>query len=117
MDGFQHLLYVVLDFFRDGFERVNAILGLLIAIYSAYRMTDWKRLWAAALGAVLIHIIATILVPVIDHDAPFRLLPLVDIGFWQTVLALYLGYIIAIAAFFYVKTNVLQSGGAHASSH
>src|SRR5665213_2650157 len=85
--------------------------------FSAYWMTDWKRLWAAALGAVMIHIIATILVPVIDHDAPFRLLPLVDIGFWQTVLALYLGYIIAIAAFFYVKTNVLQSGGAHASSH
>ena len=119
MGGFEHLLYVILDFFREGFARVNAILGLLIAIYSAYNMTDWRRLWAAALGAVLLHIIAVVLVPVIDHNAPFRLPDLVDLDFWRATLALYLGYIVAIAAFFFVKTNVMAaaSGGGHAEEH
>lgn len=117
MDGFQHLLYIILDFFRVGFAHVNAMLGLLIAIYSAYRMSDWKQLWPLALGAVLIHIIAMILVPMIDHDAPFRLPPLLDTGFWKFLVALYLGYVVAIAAFFFVKTNVMKAGGGHAAAH
>lgn len=117
MDGFQHLLNVVLAFFRDGFQHVNAMLGLLIAIYSAYRMSDWKQLWPIALGAVLIHIIAMILVPMIDHDAPFRLPPLLDTNFWKFLIALYLGYVVAISAFFFVKTNVMKAGGGHAAAH
>lgn len=111
MDGFQHFLDVILDFFRDGFAHVNAMLGLLIALYSAYRMSEWTNLWKLALGAVLIHIIAMILIPMIDHDAPFRLPPLLDVEYWKFLFALFLGYIVAIAAFFFVKTNVLKGGG------
>ncbi len=104
----------VLDFFRAGFAHVNAMLGLLIALYSAWRMPDWRELWKLALGAVLIHIIAMVLVPMIDHDAPFRLPPLLNLSFWQFALALYLGYIVAIAALFFVKSNVLGGSSAHA---
>jgi hypothetical protein len=111
MDGFQHLLDIIIGFFRDGFAHVNAMLGLLIALYSAYRLSEWKDLWKLALGAVLIHVIASVLVPMIDHDAPFRLPPLLDIEFWKYAFALFLGYIVAIAAFFFVKTNVLKGGG------
>jgi hypothetical protein len=56
-----------------------------------------------------------VLVPMIDHDAPFRLPPLLDLSFWQFGLALYLGYIVAIAALFFVKANVL--GGSSAPAH
>ena len=101
MDGFQHVLDLIIAFFRDGFAHVNAVLGLLIAIYSAYRMHEWKDLWKLSLVAVLIHIIAMVLVPMIDHDAPFRLPPLLEASFLQSVIALYLGYIVAIAAFFF----------------
>jgi hypothetical protein len=111
MDGFQHLLDVIIAFFRDGFQHVNAVLGLLIAIYSAYRLHEWKELWNLALTAVLIHIIAMVLIPVIDHDAPFRLPPLLDTEYWKFLFALFLGYLVAIAAFFFVKTNVLRGGG------
>ncbi|MGH6870592.1 MAG: hypothetical protein ACREHE_03715 [Rhizomicrobium sp.] len=113
MDGFQHLLDVIIAFFRDGFAHVNAVLGLLIAVYSAYRMHDWKELWKIALAAVVLHILAAILVPVIDHDAPFRLPPLLDSDFWKSLFALYLGYLVAISAFFFVKTSVLKGGGGH----
>jgi hypothetical protein len=108
----------ILDFFRAGFAQVNATLGLLIALYSAWRLSDWKQLWAISLGAVLIHIIAMILVPMIDHNAPLHLPALLDLGFWKFVLALYLGYVVAIAALFFVKTNVLKSaGGGSAHAH
>lgn len=115
-DG-MHYLNWILDFFRQGFAHVNAMLGLLIALYSAWRMSDWKDLWKLALGAVLIHIIAMVLVPMIDHDAPFRLPPLLEVSFWQFVVALYLGYIVAVAALFFVKTNVFKGGGASAHAH
>jgi hypothetical protein len=41
------------------------------------------------------------------------------VGFWRFVVALYLGYVVVIAALFFVKTNVLKGagGGAHAAHH
>ncbi|MGN6148790.1 MAG: hypothetical protein ACTHPD_09650 [Rhizomicrobium sp.] len=117
-DGMYYLDWI-LDFFRAGFAQVNATLGLLIALYSAWRLADWKQLWTVSLGAVLVHIIAMILVPMIDHNAPLHLPPLLDVGFWRFVAALYLGYVVVIAALFFVKTNVLKGagGGAHAAHH
>src|SRR5437868_2290247 len=56
-DAMYYIQWIV-DFFREGFAQVNAVLGLLIAIYFAYRMPEWKRLWTVALAAVLTHIIA-----------------------------------------------------------
>ncbi|MBS0276331.1 MAG: hypothetical protein JSR81_01810 [Proteobacteria bacterium] len=117
-DGMYYLDWI-LDFFRAGFAQVNATLGLLIALYSAWRLSDWRQLWAMSLGAVLIHIIAMVLVPMIDHNAPLRLPALLDVSFWKFVVALYLGYVVIIAALFFVKTNVLKGagGGAHAAHH
>jgi glycopeptide antibiotics resistance protein len=117
MHDVMYYLNWILDFFREGFAQVNAVLGLLIAVYFAYRMPEWSRLWAVALGAVLAHIIASILIPVIDHNAPFRLPPLLEASFLQSVIALYLGYIVAITAFFFVKQNVLASRGGKAHAH
>ena len=117
-DGMYYIDWI-LDFFRAGFAQVNATLGLLIALYSAWRLSEWKELWTAALGAIVIHIIAMILVPMIDHNAPLHLPPLLDTGFWRFVVALYLGYVVAIAALFFVKTNVLKGadGGGDAHAH
>lgn len=117
MHDSMYYLNWVMDFFRAGFAHVNAMLGLLIALYSAWRMADWKDLWKLALGAVLIHVIAMVLVPMIDHDAPFRLPPLLEVGFWQFLVALYLGYLVAIAALFFVKTTVFKGSGGEAHAH
>lgn len=117
MHDAMYYLNWILDFFRQGFAQVNAVLGLLIAIYFAYRMSEWKRLWQIALAAVLTHIIATVLIPVIDHGASFRLPPLLELSFLQGLIALYLGYLVAIAVFFFVKTNVLAGAGGKAHAH
>ncbi len=117
MHDVMYYVHWVLDFFREGFAQVNAVLGLLIAIYFAYRMPEWKKLWAVALGAVLTHVIASILIPVIDHGASARLPPLLEESFLQSVFALYLGYLVAIAVFFFVKQNVLSGSGGKAHAH
>jgi hypothetical protein len=107
----------ILDFFRDGFAQVNAVLGLLIAIYFAYKMSEWKRIWTVALGAVLTHVIASVMIPVIDHGASFRLPPVLEVSFLQSLIALYLGYLVVIAVFFFVKQNVLSGSGGKAHAH
>jgi hypothetical protein len=118
MHDVMYYLHQTLDFFREGFQQVNAVLGILVAIYFAYRMSEWRTLWSVAIAAVLTHIIALILVPVIDHGAAFRLPPLLEESFLRNVLTLYLGYLIAIAVFFFVKMNVLaNAGGGKAHAH
>jgi len=111
MDQVTHYLNEALDFFRTGFQHVNAILGLIIALFAAFRLADWKGLWEVALAATLVHIVAVVLVPVIDHNAPFQLPPLVTLGFWRDAAALYVGYLIVIAVFFFLRTRLLKGGG------
>ena len=111
-----HYVHVIIDFFRDGFRegfaRVNAVLGIIIAIVAAYMMSEWKRIWAITLGATIIHLLAEVMLPVLANHESFRLPPdLLELSYWRTALALYLGYLIVIAIFFFIKTRVLPKGG------
>ena len=99
---------------RGGFDGVNQVTGLLIAIIAALLMTAWSRLWATALGAALVHVAIGVLRPVLDGGA-FVLPNLLTLGFWMSVLALFLGYAIVIAVFFFIKT--LFTGGARHAKH
>jgi len=111
MDQITHYLNEGLDFLRVGFAHVNAILGLIIALFASFSLSSWKKLWEIALAATLVHIVALVLIPVVDHNAPFRLPPIVDGAFWRDTLALYLGYVIIIALFFFVRSRLLKGGG------
>jgi hypothetical protein len=117
MHDFNYYLHVIIDFFRDGFHegfaRVNAVLGLIIAIIAAYMMPAWKRIWATALGATVAHLFAVWALPILDNRAAFRLPPeLLELSYWRTALALYFGYLVIIAIFFFVKVQILPKGGA-----
>ena len=112
MDQVTHYLNEALDFLRVGFDHVNAVLGLIIALFATFKLSTWQRLWEIALAATLVHIVAIVLIPVVDHNAPFQLPPLVTLGFWRDALALYVGYVIVIAVFFFLKTKLLKGGGS-----
>lgn len=99
---------------QGGFDGVNQVMGLLIAIIAALLMPAWSRLWATALGAAFVHILIGVLRPVLDGGS-FALPPLLTLSFWMTVLALFLGYAIVIAVFFLVKS--LFTGGGHKRAH
>ena len=111
MTQFLHYLNEALDFFREGFFHVNATLGLIIALFSAFRLSNWRGLWEIALAATLIHIVAVVLVPFVDHNAPIHLPIIVDLGFWRDTAAIYIGYVIIIATFFFIRTRLLRSSG------
>ena len=99
---------------RGGFDGVNQVTGLLVAVIAALLMADWSRLWATALAAAAAHVLIGVVRPVLD-GAPFVLPDLLTLGFWMTVLALFLGYAIVIAVFFFIKT--LFTGGARHAKH
>lgn len=99
----------------SGFDGVNQIAGLIIAgVFGLFLMGAWRGLWSAALGAVLVHTIVEVLRPMLDGGA-FALPPLTELSFWITRFALFLGYAIVIAVFFFIKT--LVSGGGHRRAH
>ena len=108
MDQFHYYFNEALAFFREGFLHVNATLGLIIALFAAFRLSNWRGLWEIALAATLVHIVAVVLIPFVDHNAPIRLPFIVDLAFWRDTAAIYLGYAIIIAAFFFIRTRLLR---------
>jgi hypothetical protein len=113
MDQVLHFLDGVLMLFRSGFNQVNAYLGLIIALIAAFQLASWKKLWEIALAATAFHIVALMLAPAIDHGAAIRLPALLEPGFWRNLLAIYVGYVILIALFFFLRTRLLKPAAAH----
>ena len=110
-DSIGAILGGVFGLAQGGFDGVNQVMGLLIAVIAALLMPAWNRLWATALGAALVHIAIGVLRPVLDGGA-FVLPDLLTLTFWMGVLALFLGYAIVIGVFFLIKS--LFTGGGHA---
>ena len=99
---------------QGGFDGVNQVMGLLIAVIAALLMPAWSRLWASALGAALVHVAVGVIRPMLDGGA--MVLPdLLSLTFWMGVLALFLGYAIVIAVFFLIKS--LVTGGGRRARH
>ena len=101
---------------QGGFDGVNQVMGLLIAVIAALLMTAWSRLWATALGAALVHVAIGVLRPVLDGGA-FVLPNVLTLGFWMSVLALFLGYAIVISVFFLIKSLVTGGVGHRRHAH
>jgi hypothetical protein len=101
---------VLMDFFKAGFAQVNYTLAVVIALYWAWRMPEWSAIVATAIGAVLMHLVAIVLAPVVDHNGPLHLPAYQDAGFWRFVAALFLGYTVVIGVLFLLKSLVLNRG-------
>ena len=113
MEQLHHFINIIWDFLREGFNNVNAVEGLVIAVIAAIVAPAWDRIWAVALGATLVNLIADVLIPVIARHASFHLPPLLEFDFWRTALSLYVGYLIVIAVLMFIK-RLFLSPPAHA---
>ncbi|HEY0300053.1 MAG TPA: hypothetical protein VGC36_01900 [Rhizomicrobium sp.] len=113
MDQITHFLNVILDFLREGFNNVNAVEGLVIALVAAIIAPAWDRVWAVALGATVVHLIADVLIPVIANHASFHLPPIMEYEYWRTALSLYVGYLIVISVLMFIKRMFLAPAHAH----
>ena len=90
-------------YLQTGFAHVNVVQGLLIAIIAAFMMYSWGSVFVVAIGAVVIHVLVDALLPVLNNSGAFQLPPVVDGEYWKYLLALYLGYVVAISVFYVVK--------------
>jgi hypothetical protein len=122
MDQVSLYLHDILDFFRDGiregFQHVNGVLGLMIALYFAYHLGEWKRIWAVALGATVTHLVAVVMIPFLANERNLQLPPdLLELSYWKTAAALFLGYVIVIAVLFALKTQFLTKSDGEAHAH
>ena len=114
MDQVHHYLNIALAFLREGFNNVNAVEGLVIALVAAIVVPAWDRLWAVALGATIVHLIANVLIPVIANRTSFHLPPLLALPYWRTALSLYVGYLIVVGVLLFIKRMFLtQTVKAH----
>lgn len=113
MDQVEHFLNVIWHFLREGFDHVNAYQGLVIAFVAAIIAPAWDRIWAVALGATVVHLVADVLIPVIANHASLHLPPLMDLSFWRNALALYIGYVIVIGVLMAIKRMFLSPAHAH----
>ena len=116
LDQIGALLSGVFSLAQGGFDGVNQVVGLLIALVMTLLMPVWRAIWAYSLGAALVHIIINTLRPVMDGGA-FALPDVLTLGFWTGVLALFLGYVVVIAIFFFLKTLFTGLGGHRRHRH
>jgi hypothetical protein len=115
MESLGSILNPVLEFLQSGFDKVNAVQGLLIALFATVLMRKWGQLFLIAFGATVIYVIVNAAVPIVTKNAEVKLPPVMTVPFWQDGLSFFVGFIIIIAMFFAVK-QVLFGGKAGKSA-
>ncbi|WBQ09039.1 hypothetical protein L2D01_09045 [Hyphomonadaceae bacterium ML37] len=101
-------LQQVLDFFRAGFDQVNAVQGLIIALVAAILLPSLGRLPMFVVGAALVHVVVDALLPVLSGGAAILLPPVLEQSFWRYVATLLAGYLIVILILGLIKRVVLR---------
>ncbi len=101
-------------YFEAGFQEINAVQGLLIALVAAYFLASFGGVFVVALSATVVHIVVDALLPVLANNAQFQLPPLMEGDYWRYVVTLYAGYLIAITVFYVIKRVLMRSQVAHA---
>lgn len=110
-------LYAML---RIGFYEVNDVRGILIAAIGAYVMASWRSFPMVLLGCATADMAVRFLGPVLVDKRPVELPAIVEIQFWQSLLALLLGYLVILTALYLVKLLLLRlfdGRGRHAHGH
>jgi hypothetical protein len=98
----------VLDFFRTGFNQVNAVQGLIIALIAAVLLPSLARLPMFVVGAALVHIIVDTLLPVLSGGAAIQLPQVLELSFWRYAATLLAGYLIVILILGLIKRLLLR---------
>ena len=94
---------------QGGFDTINQVTGLIIAVIATFMMPAWSRLWATSLGAAFVFILVDLVRPILDGGA-FVMPALLTMGFWMMVLALFLGFAVVIAVMFFIKSLFVGRG-------
>ncbi|MBC7767793.1 MAG: hypothetical protein H7124_03320 [Phycisphaerales bacterium] len=102
-------------YLREGFANINNPKGLLIALAATVFLGSWSQWIPVSFVAVIVHIAIEQLAPVLAGEGGAVVLPdFTSESFWTEALVLFLGYLVIIGVFFFVKRLVFRGGkGAH----
>lgn len=113
MDSLQPFIDNAISVLRDGFANINNPKGLLIALAATIFMQTWRQWVPVALVATVVHIAIEVLAPVLaNRGGEIRLPALMDQAFWTNAGVLFVGYLIVIAIFFFLKRLLFRGGAA-----
>jgi hypothetical protein len=99
-----------LDYMSQGFGELNWTLPILIAIYFAFQIGDWKKVIKPAIGATLLMLLLTIL-PIRQGEELAMPGNLATQDFWIMLLTWFLAFVLMILFFFTIRKTVLGGGG------
>ncbi len=102
------ILQSALGFAREGFDQVNAVQGLIIALVAAALLPSWRRLPMIVVGATAVHVAVDLMLPVIAHGAALRLPDLLELPFWRYIATLLVGHLVVIFVLALIKRLVLK---------
>jgi len=102
MSTLTHLWDEFWAFFHEGLPHLNIIQGLVIALIGGLMVSSFVGLFIVALLAVVIHVLADALIPVVMNHAAFTL-PVLDHAFFHYALTLYIAYFVVIGAIYLVR--------------
>ena len=98
-----------IDALKEGFGQINHPQGLIIALIAALLMPSWGQWLIMALLATAAHIAVNDLPGILQgHGLPNFL----EQAFWTTAIGYFLGYLIIIGFFFFLKSLVARGGSA-----
>ena len=98
-------------YLRDGFGTINNPKGLLIALAATLFLSSWSQWFPVAIVATIIHIAINQLAPVLaGGGGEVRLPELMSEAFWTEALVLFLGYLVIIGIFYFVKRLLFRGG-------
>ncbi|MFZ2470265.1 MAG: hypothetical protein WAW54_17895 [Parvibaculum sedimenti] len=92
----------------QGFDTVNSMQGIIIAVVAAGLMRRYKQIIGWTIGATLVHEGANIVRRMLAHDAS-PLPNFGDLAYWKLVGIRLLGYLVAISVVYMVRRLVLRS--------
>jgi hypothetical protein len=92
---------------NQGFDTVNSVQGLIIAVIAAGLMRSYGQIVGWAIAATIAHEAVTVVRRIIAHT-PDPLLYLTDIATLKLVAVRFAGYLVAISLIYLVRRLVLR---------
>jgi hypothetical protein len=108
------LVNQAVDTLHHGFLEINHPKGLLIALAATLFMGSWRQWLPVAVVATIIDMAIVVLAPVLaGHGGTLTLPDFMQAAFWENAGIYFLGYLIIIGVFFFIK-SLLFRGSAKA---
>jgi hypothetical protein len=105
---------------KDGYGEINGTMGLVIALAATLFLKSWNQWIPAATLAALAHIAIAHFAPVLAGRRELALPEIMTQGFWVNAGILFVGYLVMIGIFFFIKRILMVAfagGGAASKKH